>query len=155
MSRVRSPVKPYDDLSPEADPRARAWRLLFERHAAIRQRLEAELRAATGMDFLWYDVLLHLAEAPAQKLRSSDLARAVVISKSGLTGLVDRMEGAGLVERRAVDGDRRGVEVSLTAEGRRRFEEAAGVHRAGIRREFLEKLTGADARALIRILEKL
>src|SRR5205085_882233 len=81
-----------DKLSRVIDPRPDAWRIFVETHAALFGRLADEMREAHGMPVTWYDVLLHLAEVDGQRLRMGDLARAVVISKSGLTALVDRME---------------------------------------------------------------
>ena len=77
----------------------RAWRLFLEVHARVVNRLELELRDETGMPLTWYDVLVQLSEAPGHKLRMQELARRVLISKSGLTRLVDRLCAAGYVER--------------------------------------------------------
>jgi DNA-binding MarR family transcriptional regulator len=106
------------------------------------------------MPMTWYDVLLHLSEAPSDELRMRELAEAVVISKSGLTGLVDRMEQAGLVARRPDPDDRRAIAVSLTAAGRRRFRAAARGHRAGIARHFEAHVTTAEAEAMAAALRK-
>src|SRR5512132_2168279 len=89
----------------------RAWRALVEGHAALFARLADELKAQTGMPITWYDVLLHLAEAKGARMRMRELADAVLLSKSGLTTLVDRMEGAGLVRRSVPPGDRRSIDV--------------------------------------------
>ena len=80
-------------------------------------RLDRELQAEEGLSLAWYDVLLHLDEVPGRRLRMTDLAAAVVISKSGLTSLVDRMEEAGLVAREPDPDDRRAIAVALTAAG--------------------------------------
>jgi DNA-binding MarR family transcriptional regulator len=155
---VTAKVKPAEEVidgSLAADPRARAWRLLFERHASLFARLEAEMRAEQDLSLTWYDVLLHLSEAPRNRLRMNELAEAVVISKSGLTGIVDRMESAGLVAREPVAGDRRAVQVSLTPAGQERFETASQVHRRGIREHFSDRLDEADGEMLMAILKKL
>jgi DNA-binding MarR family transcriptional regulator len=135
--------------------KSRAWRLFVETYGAVFGRLAEEIEAQTGLPITWYDVLLHLDEAPAGGLRMRDLADAVVISKSGLTGLVDRMEQAGLVARRPDPRDRRAIAVTLTAAGRRRFRAAARSHRAGIARHFHAHLTKAEAEALAGTMRKL
>jgi DNA-binding MarR family transcriptional regulator len=106
------------------------------------------------MPMTWYDVLLHLSEAPGATLRMGDLADAVVISRSGLTGLVDRLEQAGLLARAPDPDDRRAIAVSLTPEGRRRFRSAARRHRAGIARHFEAHITAAEAEAMAATLRK-
>ena len=73
--------------------------MFFEAHAAVCAEVEAELQRAHGLSLRWYDVLLHLHAVPGRRLSMRELGDAVVISKSGLTGVVDRMARAGLVER--------------------------------------------------------
>jgi DNA-binding MarR family transcriptional regulator len=116
--------------------------------------LEAELEAEAGLPMTWYDVLLHLHERPGGRCRMGELAEAIVLSRSGLTTVVDRMEEAGLLQRRLVPGDRRAVDVALTAAGRRRFAAAAAVHRRGIDEHFVSHLSTAEGRALARALER-
>jgi DNA-binding MarR family transcriptional regulator len=137
------------------DERRAAWRELFETHAALRERLAAEMQDETGLPMTWYDVLLHLADPPATSMRMHELADAVVISKSGLTRLVDRMEEEGLLAREAVPGDRRSTAITLTPAGRSRFEEAREVHRRGIHEHFSRHLSEEEARALRELLARL
>src|SRR5689334_9795188 len=107
------------------DPRYMAWRLMLEAHAATIELLSKELEAECGMPIAWYDVLFHLNEADGGRLRMIDLARSVLLSKSGLTRLVDRMETEGLVVRQVAADDRRSFEVSMTAAGKERYRKAA------------------------------
>jgi DNA-binding MarR family transcriptional regulator len=137
------------------DPRARAWRLFVETHGLVFGRLTDELKAEVGLAMTWYDVLFHLQEVPGQRLRMHELAEAVVISKSGLTTLVDRMEKAGLLRRKPPAHDRRAIEVALTDAGRRRFEEANAVHWRGIQEHFTSHLNKREAEMLARVLERL
>lgn len=139
----------------EIDPRARAWRLFVETHGLVFGRLTDELKAEIGLPMTWYDVLLHLQEVPGQRLRMHELAEAVVISKSGLTTLVDRMEEAGLLRREPPAHDRRAIEVALTDAGRRRFEEASAIHSRGINEHFISYLNKSEGQMLARILERL
>ncbi|MBK8561612.1 MAG: MarR family transcriptional regulator [Dehalococcoidia bacterium] len=85
-----------------------AWRTFLTAHARVTALLEDELQRERELPLTWYDVLLHLREAPERRLRMTELAAAVLLSKSGLTRLVDRMYAAGLVNRSPDGDDRRG-----------------------------------------------
>jgi DNA-binding MarR family transcriptional regulator len=124
------------------------WASFLRYHAQVVDLLEDELREEVGMPIAWYDVLAQLAAAPEGRLRMQELADAVVLSRSGLTRLVDRIESAGLVERASCPSDRRGTFATITDEGRARLEEARPVHRAGIARHFVAHLQRADIAAL-------
>lgn len=95
-----------------------AWRSLIDTQALVVERVEAALAAAGLPALAWYDVLWTLRASPEARLRQSELVRAVVMSRSGLSRLVDRIEAAGLVRREACPDDRRGTEVVLTPAGR-------------------------------------
>ena len=126
----------------------RTWRLFLEAHARLVNRLEVELRDETGMPLTWYDVLVQLAEAPDGRLRMQELARRVLISKSGLTRLVDRLCAAGYLTREADPGDGRGTLAVLTSKGRDALREAAPFHLAGVERAFAERLSPREVEAL-------
>jgi DNA-binding MarR family transcriptional regulator len=133
-------------------PHWRAWQMFFEAHAAVCADVEAELQRAHGLSLRWYDVLLHLHAAPERRLSMRDLGDAVVISKSGLTGVVDRMAKVGLVERASDAGDRRVTQVALTALGADRYEQARTDHRAAVAERFLDRLDPADLDAIERAM---
>jgi DNA-binding MarR family transcriptional regulator len=137
----------------------RAWRLFLVAHARLTAQLEEELREQAGMPLTWYDVLVQLSEAPEGRLRMQELARAVLLSKSGLTRLVDRLCAAGYLAREADPVDRRGTLAVLTPAGRRALREAAPVHLRGVERAFAEVLTEAEAstlaEAFARIVDRL
>ncbi len=135
------------DEQPDA-ARLAAWRAFLEAHAALVDVLEAELQAAHDLALSWYDVLVQLSEAPEHCLRMQDLARSVLLSKSGLTRLFDRMEEAGLVERRPFPGDRRGTLAALTDAGMERLRRAAPAHLAGVQRHFAGYLSDDEAATL-------
>jgi len=122
-----------------------AWQMFFEAHAAVCARLEEALQAAHGLSLRWYDVLLQLHAAPGGLLTMRDLGRAVVISKSGLTGLVDRMQRAGLVERSGDPGDRRVIRVTLTPAGAAAYRRARADHRAAVADRFLRHVSHDEA----------
>lgn len=123
--------------------RRRAWRDVFEAYAAIIDLLQAEMRDEVGVSITEYDVLLHLAEMPAP-VRMHELANAVVISKSGLTRVVDRMEQDGLLTRVPIAGDRRSMAIAMTRDGERVFRDARTVHRRGIKKHFTDHLQDGE-----------
>jgi DNA-binding MarR family transcriptional regulator len=115
-----------------------AWRCFLRSHARVTRCLEAELLAEQRLSLGAYDVLVQLSEAADQRLRMAELAEAVLLSRSGVTRLVDRLERAGLVVRERVDGDGRGVVAKLTPAGANRLGIAARTHLAGVVRHFVE-----------------
>lgn len=131
-----------------------AWRGLLAVHSSMIARLDAELEREHGLPLSWYEVLLHLAEAPDGSLRMGELADRLFLSRSGLTRLIDRLVKAGLVEREACESDRRGYFARLTEMGRVRFMQARPTHLRGVREHFLSKLGRRDLEALGRAWEK-
>lgn len=101
-----------------------AWRAFLRAGTASTVALEAAL-ADTGISHSEYDVLVNVATGPHDGLRPTDLAERVLITKSGLTRLLDRLVQRGYIERRACESDRRGQLIVLTPEGRRAFRRAA------------------------------
>ncbi|MCK9517914.1 MAG: MarR family transcriptional regulator [Dehalococcoidia bacterium] len=125
-----------------------AWRAFLAAHARLSEVLEHELERERGMPLGWYDVLVQLDEAGENRLRMADLARAVLLSRAGLTRLVDRMGAAGLVERVPCEDDRRGTYVVMTHEGRAALSGAAPVHLRGIEEHFGQYVGSDDAKVL-------
>ena len=143
-------------VNPPSDgPRLEAWRAFLSGYRAVIDVLEDELKCARGLPLTWFDVLAQLHAAPQNRLRMKELAGSVMLSRSGLTRVVDRMVTADLVAREACPSDRRGYEAVLTAAGRQAFEEAYPVHLEGIQRHFSRHLTEDEARALSTTLAKL
>jgi len=128
-----------------------AWRGLLRAHAALTAQLDAELEAAHGLPLTSYEVLINLAAAPERRLRMSVLAERVLLSRSGLSRMVDRLARAGLLERASCPSDARGAFAVLTGRGERLLAQARPTHLAGVRRCFLglfsepELLTLAEA----------
>src|SRR3989440_10932163 len=89
--------------------RLNAWGAFLTAHKALETILSRELESACGLPLTWFDALAQLRMAPAQRLTMTQLATALLFSKSGLTRLIDRMEGAGLVQRLAPPGGRRSL----------------------------------------------
>lgn len=131
-----------------------AWRAFLRAHATVVDRLDRELQEDQGLPLTWYEVLLHLHRTPDHRLRLSELADRVLLSKSGLTRLVDRMVDARLIERQVCPTDRRGAFAALTDDGRARFTAAAPVHLAGVQRHFCGLLTEEETAAVRSGLEK-
>jgi DNA-binding MarR family transcriptional regulator len=125
-------------------PEAAAWSGLLRAHAALVRDVDGDLRAAHGLPLAWYDVLCELAAAPGRRMRMGELADRVMLTRAGLTGLVDRLEGRGLVERRPCDGDARGTYAVATAAGMQQLEVAQTTHRDAIRRRYTGRLTRAQ-----------
>lgn len=136
-----------------SDPQLRTWRAFLRAHSRVTDLLEAELQAEKGLSLSWYDVLVQLEEAEGHRLRMTALAANVLLSKSGLTRLVDRMCEAGLVSREADEDDRRGRWVYLTGAGEERLRDAAVTHLRGVRRHFTSLLTAEAAATMAAALE--
>lgn len=125
-----------------------AWRGFLRVHAALVRELDRELEHEHDLPLTQYEVLLYLDNAPDHRLRMSELASSVLLSQSGITRLVDRMEGEGLVERVPCPDDRRGLWAILTDAGRSRLAAARPSHLAGVRARFLDHLGDEELQAL-------
>jgi DNA-binding MarR family transcriptional regulator len=125
-----------------------AWRGFLRVHSRLTRELDAELAAAHKLPLSSYEVLLFLNDAPDGQLRMAQLADSVLLSPSGLTRLVDRLEKAGLVRRESCPSDRRGFEAVITDEGRAALAEARPTHLAGVRKRFLEHFSTEEMRVL-------
>ena len=142
--------------SPELTPeQSTAWRAFLWAPTLIMRNLEREMRAADRLPLSWFDVLIHLYDVPQGRLRLQALAESVVLSRSGLTRLIDRMEKAGVVRREPATDDRRGSYAVLTAAGRRRFEHVMPGHLRRVNDHFARHLSAAEVRALTATLSKL
>jgi DNA-binding MarR family transcriptional regulator len=130
------------------DAKLQAWFAFLQAHDAATESLDAELRERAGLTLSDYEVLLHLSRSPGSALRMTDLAASVLLSPSGTTRAVDRLERDALVRRGPDPDDGRATLVSLTPAGRRRFRAAAPVHLAGVRARFLDAITKREAEAL-------
>jgi DNA-binding MarR family transcriptional regulator len=132
----------------------KAWGALSRTHAAIEQRLQDALAGADFPPLPWYEVLAAVSEAPGERMRMGDLAEAVVITRGGLTKLVDRLVRAGLLERTFCDTDRRVSYATLLPAGRELLDEMRPVVVAELEVAFAAKLSAAEADALRETLER-
>src|SRR3954470_1496502 len=115
----------------------RAWRGLLRVHAQLSKALDAQLEAAHGLPLTSYEVLLYLSDADDGRMRMNDLAASVLLSRSGLTRLVDRLERDGYLERCSCPHDARGPFAVLPPSGREKLDAARETHLAGVRQLFL------------------
>ena len=132
-----------------------AWRGMLRAQASLLHDMDAELTATHGLALRSYEVLLNLEGALRRRLRMSDLSSAVLLSASGVSRLVDRLERDGLVRRERCSADGRGYWAVLTARGERAYSEARATHLAGVRRLFLRHFAGDDLTRLADYWERL
>ena len=146
--------RPMTEPITRHDPRLATWRTFLRAHARVVRELEQELQADQGMALTDYDVLVQLAAADERRLRMSELADRLLLSRSGATRLVDRLVADGLVERVMCESDRRGQWASLTDAGHERLRQASPTHLSGVARHFLDRFTPEELPALEGMLER-
>jgi DNA-binding MarR family transcriptional regulator len=139
---------PVDRPLEPRDPRLAPWRAFLLAHARIVRRLDEELRAEHELTIGEYDALVTVAQAPDRRIRMRQLADEVILSKSGVTRLIDRLVDDGLVERSACLSDARGAEAVLTERGLTRLRAASRTHLRGIHEHFLAVLGPDDLDAV-------
>ena len=125
-----------------------AWRGMLKVHSALVKALDSELEAAHGLPLSSYEVLIYLRVAPGKRLRMAELADRTLLSRSGMTRLVDRLERDGLLRRDTCSSDARGCFAVLTERGEEVLVGARATHLAGVRRRFLAHLDPEDIAAL-------
>ena len=131
-----------------------AWLTLVQANSLLLDLLEADLMASHGMPLGWFEVLVQLTSAPDSRLKMQELAHSVLLSKSGVTRLVDRMEAAGLVARAACPTDRRAVYAVVTPEGREALRVALPRHLESLAERFTNHLTPGELNMLRTTLQK-
>lgn len=136
-----------------ADDDLAAWRAFLDAHAAVIGVLERELMEERGLPLSFYDVLVQLSEGGG-RMRMSDLAGSLLLSRSGVTRLVDRVAAAGYVRRESCPTDKRGTYAVLTPAGRDALKRAWPTHARGVQRHFADALEPGDARALAAVLDR-
>ena len=132
-----------------------AWRGLLATHATLIGRLDTELERDHGLPLSSYEVLMYLADADDQRLRMGELADRLLLSRSGITRLVDRLERQGMIARERCEDDGRGYYAVLTPAGRERLDAARPDHLAGVRRHFLSQLEPGELEALAALWARL
>jgi DNA-binding MarR family transcriptional regulator len=141
-----------DGPSPE---HVAAWRALLVAHADLTEGIDAALREAGVVPLRWYDALLALYEARGRRLRLAEMARAALLSRSGLTRLVDRLEEAGLLTREPCEDDARGAYAVLTPAGLQALRRCWRIYRVEIEARVGRRISAAEARTLRGLLGRL
>jgi DNA-binding MarR family transcriptional regulator len=126
----------------------RAWRGMLRAHAALTKALDADLDAEHGLPLSSYEVLLYLNDAEGGRMRMRDLAASVILSRSGLTRLADRLEREGLIARESCPSDARGSFAVITPAGVEKLAAARATHLAGVRTLFLQHFSDDELDAL-------
>ena len=140
---------------PELDPvESRAWRSFLVTHARLARRLETDLIAVSDLPLAEFDVLMQLDLTPDHRLRMNELADRVVLSRAGITRLVDRLASDGLVARLKCASDARGAFAVLTEKGHARLDEARPGHFAAVRHYFLETFSRPELETLGALLDR-
>jgi DNA-binding MarR family transcriptional regulator len=142
-------------MSELSDIQLAAWRQFLTLHRRIVDAIDRDLQRAGQQPLTSYDVLIELYDAPERRLRMAELARRVVLSRSGLTRLVDRLEAEELLTRDRVGGDRRGAYAVLTQAGMDAMRSAWPVYEHGIKRYFATALSDSEANTLEALLAKI
>lgn len=161
MRAVSTDPAPTDPAAARRDdgpivpaPQMAAWRAFLTAHARITDELARELKERLGLPLTWYDVLVQLSEAEDHRLRMQELAGKVLLSKSGLTRLIDRMEREGLVRRYPCADDRRGTWAQMTDAGYTVIERSAPTHLKGIREHFADIVEDDEAEVIAAALKR-
>ena len=138
-----------------SDRELAAWKGLLATHSRLVHELDAELESRHGLPLSSYEVLMNLDYADGNRLRMGELADRLLLSRSGITRLADRLEKQGLIERRRCDDDGRGYFAQLTERGRDLVTAARPDHLADVRRHFVDRLDAEEIDALGAIWKRL
>lgn len=132
-----------------------AWRIFLTTHAVVVDLIEQELAQAGLPPLSWYEVLLALSSAPEQRLRMHELAAAIVLDRSNMTRLVDRLEAKGLVCRKTCPTDRRGAFAALTEEGKAMLQKMWPVYQQAIAKYFGHHLSDTEVNVFTKGLQRI
>jgi DNA-binding MarR family transcriptional regulator len=138
-----------------SEPTHVAWLRFLRAHAAITRELSSRLEALHELTLSDYDVLVQLYFAPERRMRRIDIARSVLLTASGITRLLDGLEGCGLVEKARCDSDARVTYAVLTDAGVKKVEEARDSHLADIEELFGAQFEPKERRQLAELLGRL
>src|SRR4051812_12554811 len=131
-----------------------AWKGLLLAHATLIEQIDREMARANLLPLDWYDALLALEDAPDRKLKMSDLADQVLLSKSGLTRLVDRLEAKGYIRREGCRADRRVAYAVITPEGLKAREDSWPTYKAALQEHFVSHLSDEEAKVIGDVLKR-
>ncbi len=132
-----------------------AWRSLLTVHAILTKRVADGLADGGGLSYGDYDVLLTLNESPGRRLRLSELAELTLLSHSGISRCVTRLEAEGMLRRERCETDGRGFYAALTRSGREALRKTWPNYRAIIEEDFANSMTAAEAEKLAAIFHRM
>jgi DNA-binding MarR family transcriptional regulator len=155
MAPTTATAEQCAEVIPPGDPALDAWRRLIVANSRLLGELDDELREAHGITVGDYDVLVNLSVVPGRRMRMCSLADAVLLSPSGLSRRIDRLERQGLVARERAAEDARNIEAGLTAAGARFLRKARKTHLAGIEERFGAKFSTEELETLRDLLGRL
>jgi DNA-binding MarR family transcriptional regulator len=131
------------------------WQSFLAAHRLIVEQLADEMEREHQLPLGWFDVLVHFADLPGMRSRQKELRDRMLLSESGVSRLLVRMEKAGVITRMTADDDRRGMEIAVTDAGRVALLAAIESHLDLVASLFTDRLTTTDRTALNRVLAKL
>ncbi len=131
------------------------WRGFLFANAKVVRALDTDMIEQHDLSMTWFDLLSRIKQAPGQRLRMHQLEEASLFTRSGITGLADRLEKAGFVRRERSAEDRRGVYLAITQAGIDKIDEVWPDHQLSIQKHFGEHLDPEDAKALQAATEKI
>ena len=132
-----------------------AWRKFLSTHVVLIEQIEQDLVKADLPPLTWYDILFAISEAPEKKLRLHELAQTVLLSRSNVTRLVDRLEKAGFLQREQCSSDRRGAFATISDEGLTILEQMWSIYEAAILKYFACHLDETEAKLFIKLLNRM
>ena len=131
------------------------WQSFLAVHRQIVEQLADEMLREHQLPLEWFDVLVHLADLPGMRAHQKELRDRVLLSESGVSRLLVRMEKAGVITRSTADDDRRSIEIAVTDAGRAALLAAIESHLQLVASLFSDRLTATDQAALSWVLSKL
>lgn len=131
-----------------------AWRALSQAHAAVSGRLEEALAGANLPPLPWFETLMAISKADEERMKMGELADALVITRGGLTKLVDRLVKAGLIERTFCETDRRVAYATLLPAGSELLAEMLPIVAAELEVAFAANITARQAEQMRETLDR-
>jgi len=132
-----------------------AWRGFLFANAKVVRALDTDMIEQHDLSMTWFDLLSRIKQAPGQRLRMHQLEEASLFTRSGITGLADRLENAGFVRRERSVEDRRGVYLAITQAGIDKIDEVWPDHQLSIQNHFAQHLDPEDVKALQATTQKI
>ena len=136
------------------DTHLKMWRSFLQTHSTVVKHLEQRMQEKHGLPLAWWDVLIQLADGPDGRMRMGELAESVLLTRSGITRLLDRMIKAGLVSREPCPGDRRGYYAVITQAGKDTIEKVGPDHSDNAWEVFLGHITEEEAAQIGQVFER-